>query len=182
MEKPVIEDPFQNPFLDPYLVPRGGTLSNPGEPLNRIEVPPIHTLIYKASVTFGLLASVNINDALLRAGITPQQPVLVRDAIIGIELNLNLPGTAAPPSASFLSPAQLQTGQTVGKIIPTNLKEAYNVRHMINAQRTGNRNVSFDINELKQISKNLNLSASGNKDVLANRINTAINAYYNIIT
>ena len=173
---------LQNPFLDPFSTPQGGSVAAPGQPLSRIPIPAIHTLVFKTTEDSGNLAAVNVSDALLRAGITPRQPVLIRDETVGIELNLNLFGTAATSGemTAQVTPAELQTGQVVGKIIPTNFREARTVLHLITAQRTGSRNVAFNINELKKIARNLDLPANGNKDVLANRIRTAIIEFYNL--
>lgn len=172
---------LQNPFLDPYSVPQGGKVAGLGERLIQIQVPAIQTLVYKTTNTSGYLAAVNVSEALLKAGITPRQPILIRDETIGIELNLNLLGTGSVSgvTSAQMTPAELQ-GQTVGKVIPRNVREARNVLHMITAQRTGTTNRSFDINELKKIARNLDLPSTGNKDVLANRIRTHIIDYFNL--
>lgn len=173
---------LQNPFLDPFSTPQGGTVANQGQPLSRLQIPQIQTLVFKTTENSGNLAAVNVSNALLRAGITPRQPVLIRDETIGIELNLNLFGTSATvgETPSQITPAELQTGQVVGKIIPTNFREARSVLHLITAQRSGSRNVAFNINELKKIARNLDLPATGNKDVLAHRIRTAIIEFFNL--
>lgn len=172
----------QNPFLDPFSSPPGGIVTVQGVPLSRIKIPAIQTLVSKTAENSGNLATVSVNDALLKAGITPRQTVLTSNEAIGIELNLNLFGnmpTVGNISAQ-LTPAELQTGQVVGRIIPTSFPEARSVLHLITSQRTGSRNIAFNINELKRIAKSLGLQAIGNKDVLANRIRTEIVEFYNI--
>lgn len=173
---------LQNPFLDPFTTPQGGVVVAAGQPLSRIQIPAIHTLVRKTSETSGSLAAVNVSDALLRAGITPRQPVLIRDEAIGIEISLSLVGgtSTSIEANTQITPADLQAGQVVGKIIPTNFREARSVLHLITAQRTGNRNAAFNINELKKIARNLDLPANGNKDVLANRIRTSIIEFFNL--
>jgi hypothetical protein len=173
---------LQNPFLDPFSTPQGGIVAAPGQPLRRLQVPSIQTLVFKTTENTGNLAAVNVSDALVRAGITPRQPVLFRDETIGIELNLNLFGAtpAVAETTSQVTAADIQTGQVVGRSIPTNFREARSVLHLITAQRTGSRNVAFNINELKRIARNLDLPANGNKDVLANRIRTSIIDFYNL--
>ncbi|CAN5891690.1 hypothetical protein BH23THE1_BH23THE1_32480 [soil metagenome] len=172
----------QNPFLDPFASHPETRVAALGQPLSRIFIPPIKTLIFKTADNSGNLAAVNVNDALSRAGITPQQPILVSDENIGIELNLNLFGGSSNvnETPSQVTPAEVQSGQVVGTIIPTTYREAKSVLHLITAQRTGSRNVAFNITELKRIAKNLDLQASGNKDVLANRIRTAIIGFFNL--
>jgi transglutaminase/protease-like cytokinesis protein 3 len=168
-----------NPFLDPYNIPQGGKITKVGEKLTKLEIPNIQTLVYKTTNNVEDLAAVNVNDALLRAGITPRQPVVFKDeAAFGIELPLMLLGTPAP--SSQVSPATLQTGKVIGRYIPTNIQEAKDVLHLIVPQRSGSKNTAFDINELRQIARNLQLPASGNKDVLANSIRSHIIQEYQL--
>ena len=172
---------LQNPFLDPFSTPQGATTALPGQPLSRIQIPPIRTLVRKTIDSTGSLTMVNVGEALNRAGITPRETVLVRDETIGIELNLSLFGTAIQEQTpSEVTPSEIQTGQVVGRRIPTNYREARDVLHLIVAQRTGSRNEAFNINQLKMIAKNLNIQSTGNKDVLANRIRTSIIEFYNL--
>lgn len=172
---------FQNPFLDPYSAPQGGRMANPGQPLQRLQIPPIQTLVRKTTETSGSLAMVDVSDVLNRAGITPREPVLVQDEQIGIQLNLSLFTTAiSNQTPSQVTPAELQTARGVGRRVPTNYREARDVLHLIVPQRTGSRNDAFNINELKRIARNLNLAATGNKDVLANNIRSEIIRFFNL--
>ena len=172
---------LQNPFLDPFNIPKGGSVVKLGQPLSKIQVPNIQTLVYKTAELSGNLAVVDVSEALNKAGITPREPVLFKDETVGIELNISLFG--APPSTqqtqSDISPA-ITTGQTIGRRIPNNYREARDMLHLITAQRTGSKNIAFNINELKQIAKNLHLQANGNKDALAARIRTAVIELFNL--
>ncbi len=170
---------FQNPFLDPYAVPQGGVASTAGSPLTRLQIPPVETLVYKTGETTGRLSMVNVSEALTRAGLIPQEPVLVRDETVGIELNLNLFG-AALQSPSQVTPMGTAPAQTMGRQIPKDMREARNVLHMITPARAGTKNAAFGITELKQIARNLDLPATGNKDFLANSIRTAIIEYFGL--
>lgn len=170
-----------NPFLDPYQPLRGAVITYVGQPLSRIEVPPIQTLVHKTEDTPQSLSVVDVSQVLNRAGITPRESVLIRDELIGIELDINVFGTAPSSGMSgSVSPADMQMGQTVGRNIPTNMKEARDSLEFITAQRTGGNHKNFGINDLKKIAKNLHLPTTGNKDVLVNRIRTAVIDYYNL--
>jgi hypothetical protein len=169
---------FQNPFLDPYASLQGGIVSGPGIPLARLQVPPIDTLLYKTGETRGRLGMVNVPEALSRTGTLAHQPVSVWNEAVGLELSLaslSTPGQAPPITTTGVVPVQ-------GAIqaIPTNMREAREVLPMITPQRTGSKSRVFGINDLKQIARNLNLPSTGNKDVLASRIRTAIIEYFNL--
>lgn len=168
-----------NPFLDPYNTPQGGRLSLVGQQLKPLEIPPIRTLIQKPTDTTGTLTFVNISEALSR--VTPRENFVVKDETVGIELNLSLFGasmTGQAPGGN--TPVELQTGQTVGRVIPTNISEALENLHLITGQRTGSKNVAYNINELRQIARNLNLPSNGNKDDLATRIREHVTGFYGI--
>lgn len=164
------------PFLNPHAVPHSGKITGPDEPLSRIQMPTINTLVSKTINSEESLTAVNVNDILLRAGVTPRQPVRVKDETIGIELNLNLTGS----TNAQISPAELQTGQIMGKAIPTNLREARDALHMITAQRKGTTNKAFAIGELKTIARNLDLPVNGSKDIIANRIRSHVIEYFHL--
>lgn len=165
-----------SPFLNPRTLPQGGRITGPNEPLTRIQIPPIQTLISKSVNINENLGAVNVNDVLLRSGVTPRQPIRIRDEVIGIELNLSLTGNPL----GQVSPAELQIGQTMGKFIPTTLHEARDALHMITAQRKGTTNRAFAIGELKTIARNLDLSSTGSKDILANRIRAHVIGVFNL--
>jgi hypothetical protein len=169
---------FQNPFLDPYASLQGGTVSNVGNPLTRLQVPPINTLLYKTEEPRGRLGMVSVPEALSRTGLTTQQPMLVRNEAIGIELSLATMATPGqPPPITSGGVAPVPGGI---QAIPTNMREAREVLSMITPQRTGSKSRVFGINDLKQIARNLNLPSTGNKDVLASRIRTAVIEYFNL--
>lgn len=167
----------QNPFLDPFSTPVGGRIGEHGQPLTRLQIPAINTLVFKTVESTGNLLMVDVSDALQQAGITPREPVLVGDEDIGIQLNLNIFGVEGLQTPAQINPAEIG-GQTVGRRLPTDYREARDVLHLITAQRTSKRadtqNATFKIAELKRIARNLNLHSGGNKDVLANRIRTAV--------
>ncbi len=75
--------------------------------------------------------------------------------------------------------AVFQPVEQVGgpKKLPTNLKEAHAVMHLITSQRKSKTNPAFDNLELKEISKNLNLPSTGKREELVSRILKAINDY-----
>lgn len=166
------------PFLTLGSVPQSGRITGPNEPLSRIQVPLIQTLVSKSTNGNQDLGTVNVNDILLRAGITPRQPVRIKDETIGIELSLNLGGNSS--SSAQISPAELQTGQTMGKFVPTNLREARDALHMITSQRKGTTNRAFAIGELKTIARNLDLPSTGSKDILANRIRSHVIEFFHL--
>ena len=168
------------PFMNPRSLPPSGRITGQNEPLFRIQVPLIQTLVSKSTSSNENLGAVNVSDVLLRAGITPRQPVRIRDETIGIELNLNLTGNSSGSISGQISPAELQTGQTMGKFVPTTLREARDALHMITAQRKGTTNRAFAIGELKTIARNLDLSSTGSKDILANRIRSHVIEVFNL--
>jgi hypothetical protein len=169
-----------NPFLETETIPGAGRVTLAGQKLSRIQVPPIKTLVHKPTTMTGELINVNVNDVLTRAGVTPTQSVVVSNETYGIRLELNLLGIPSSSGTAQLTPADLQKGQNVGRYIPTNVREARDVLHKISPQRTGNKNDSFNISELKKIAKNLDLPSVGNKDVLAVNIRNYIIDYYNL--
>ena len=170
---------FQNPFLDPYAPLHGGTVSPVGAPLTRLQIPPVETLVYRTGENRGGLSMVSVPAALSRTGSAAQQPVVVRNEAVGIELSLAAVGSRGQPPPP-ITPAGTSPVQAASQPIPTNMREAREVLSMITPQRTGSKSRVFGINELKQIARNLNLPSTGNKDVLASRIRTAIIEYFNL--
>jgi hypothetical protein len=168
---------FDNPFLDPFASPKGGVMVELGQPLIRLEIPDIRTLIYKTSSS-GSLSMINMNQVLTSAGITPRQPILVQDENVGIELNLNILENRT--SNVQINSADLPSGQTIGRKIPANAREARDVLHLISSQRAGSSNNAFSINELKKIARNLNIPATGSKDVLVNNIRNYIIDFFDL--
>lgn len=166
---------FNNPYLDPYLDLPGGKSSVVGQPLAPLNIPPIQTLLSKRGKPIGNLTMVQVADTLARAGIVPEEPVYVREENVGIELNLNLYGAAAP---STTQTSDLDMGHTVGRSIPKDFREARNVLQLIVPSRSGSKNTAFNIAELRQIAKNLNLPSSGDKKTIADRIRSAVIGFY----
>lgn len=169
---------FQNPFLDQYTSLDGGVVSPAGSPLVRLPIPQIDTLLYKTGETQNRLRMMNVPESLSRAAHLPQQPILVRNEAIGIELTLPTIGnlTQAPPiTTTGVTPVQ-----GVIKNLPKNMREALEVLPMITSQRRGSKSQVFGIEDLKQIARNLDLPSTGDKDVLAARLRTAIIEYFNL--
>lgn len=162
----------------------GVITTNPGQPLRRIEIPSVNTLINKPLTTTAPISMVEVGERLRQAGITPKEPVLHKDEAVGIELSLNLfSSNAAPQIMSQTNTIDITSGvqgQIVGRYIPTNPKEAKDMLHLISTQRTGKKNGAFGINELKKIARNLDLPATGNKEDIANRIRTHIISFFNL--
>lgn len=174
-------DTTQNPFFDPFSELKPGTIVGPDQPLPRIQIPYISTLVSKSQESKGTLIMVNVGEALNKAGITPREPILAVNEGIGIELNLNLfSSTTGMQTPIQMNPTEITGTQTVGRDIPKDAREVRNVLHLITGQRTGSRHDSFNINELKKIARNLNLSTNGNKDAIANRIRTHIEEFFNL--
>jgi hypothetical protein len=166
---------FQNPYLDPYLNIIGGKSSVVGQPLVPLSIPPIQTLLTKKGKPHGSLSMVQVTDTLIRAGIVPEEPIQIKEESVGIELNLNLYGVATEPVGET---SNLEAGKTLGKSIPKDFREARNALQLIVPSRSGSKNTAFNIGELRQIARNLNLPSSGNKEAIANRIRTAVIAFY----
>lgn len=177
MSQPPSDQPglFNNPYLDPYLDLPGGKSSVVGQSLTPLSIPPVQTLLSKRGKPIGNLNMVQVTDTLARAGIVPEEPVYVREENVGIELNLNLYGAAAP---STTQASGLDMGHAVGRSIPKDFREARNVLQLIVPSRSGSKNTAFNIGELRQIARNLNLPSSGNKEAIANRIRSAVIAYF----
>lgn len=63
------------------------------------------------------------------------------------------------------------------KKYPKTLKEAYDVLSMISDDKSSKARQVYNIDELRLIAKNLNLSASGKKSDLVARIHSAVTSY-----
>lgn len=172
-----------NPFLDVTAdIPRG-ELSIAGSPLKKLRLPKITTLIHIVADQPDQLSIGNIS-ATLHQVIPPNNEVSTQDPGIGTDLGdeLNLIGfeeTTPLTTVGQTNPAALQSKSMVRQL-PTNMREARNVLHLITAKRKGTSNESFGIAELKTIAKNLNIPAAGNKNVVADKLRTAIMKYFNI--
>jgi len=65
----------------------------------------------------------------------------------------------------------------VHRTIPKNLQEAYKVDYLITNKRSSRTNRYFTLSELKILAKNLNISISGNKNLLVGRILDKLKSY-----
>src|SRR5665648_205204 len=168
----------QNPFLLSYRVPEGGRLTVQGQPLSRLQIPQVTTLISQPSGPISTLAEVNVARAFLE--LTPSEQVNLQivgpDDPLGMQLNPNI--VMDPSVGGTINPAQAQA--IINRRIPTNAREARDMLAFIIVSRTGSENRAFGINELKQICKNLNLPASGSKAELATRIRSYIIEFFNL--
>jgi hypothetical protein len=64
--------------------------------------------------------------------------------------------------------------------LPKNLKEAYEFLDMITGEKSSKNRKVFDLPELKQIAKSLDISPTGNKTEIARRIRQAVEKYHSI--
>jgi len=171
---------FENVFYDPYVTIPSATVSQAGQPLARLIIPPIQTLIYKTQPATRIIPMIEAplpSGQVTPAGVTtPVTPA--REETGGIVLNLNLLG-GAPPSEPQINPAQIPS-QSLGTRIPTKPREVLEVLHMITAKKAGSKNEAFTLVELKQIAKNLHLPVLGNKDGIATSIRNYIIEFFNL--
>ncbi len=61
--------------------------------------------------------------------------------------------------------------------LPKTLKEAASVLDKISADKTSKNRSVFDLDEIKEIAKNLNISPTGNKTEIVRRIRLAVEKY-----
>lgn len=167
-----------NPFLDTNDPPIGGYITSFGEPLSRITVPKINTLIVKIGEYTTMLGMSEASLEFPNVGVNVDN-IIVRNESIGIQLNLNSWSSVSTERTNS-GHIMTSTGQVVGKRIPRNFTEAREMLQFISPKRTGSENQSFDVQELKQIARNLNLATTGIKEVLANRIISAVNEFFGL--
>jgi len=167
-----------NPVLDYQTMVRRGVLVNRGQPLQKIVVPPIRTLIYESTDKIPSLAMVTVQTALAAENV-----ILNRDAEtdatnvgIGLDISLLTLGSQAPSQIS----STMGDGRITGRQIPTNMHEARAVINQISPTRAGAKNEAYGITELRQIARNLNIAASGKKEELANRIRKEVMEFFNL--
>jgi hypothetical protein len=163
-------------FLDPRTASTlGARLSTEGQPLNRITIPNINTLIYSSGQTQirtglqGLIVKADIKTAAL-----PSRNITDEEKQIGIVIESGIVGQPTPGSIPHTN-----TMQDVRQI-PTNYAEAYAVRHLISSQRPSKNIKLYGKPELVKIAQNLQLNTSGKKDELSARILTALYSFYDI--
>lgn len=165
----------ENPFLDQYNQPDEGKVSIEGNPLNRIFIPDIETLVSENSRVSRQLPSINIQSLLAKAGQTPVKPAPF-NGNTGIMLDVNLTkneGSSLPENVNLGG-----TYQT-GVKLPTTLEEARDKLALIVPERAG-RNGKFGVNHLQQIARNLGIESHGNKAAIANRIRSAVITHFNL--
>jgi hypothetical protein len=171
----------KNPFLDPYSVPPSGKLANENERLFRVRVPEIQTLIYESTDRPLLLSSVPVSSNLNTRNAIASEPAATDAGNVGIGLDISLLTMGAQPTSPIpKESSSIRSGQTMGRQIPTNMHEARNMLHLISPLRTGKKNEAFNIGELKQVARNLNIPTSGKKEELANRIRSSIVEFFNL--
>ena len=162
--------PVTNPCLNP--ISPGGIMSEPNQPLTRLFVPNIATLISGAPpipielATIALALDVDESNRLVSGN----------DIQVGTEINLSVFGKS---KFGQINPAEIPVSGS-GRHIPRNRAEARDILHLIVPSRAGAKNTAFRVNELKIIARNLGLSLSGNKDELVNRIRTDIINYFQL--
>jgi len=167
-----------NPFLDPFSPPKGGEIAEPNQPLIKLDIPDIKTVIHKTTESLGQLSMVSITKAFTDAGQIPQKQVLGTDQNIGIKLDISMLSVGTKTLVQS-NPSEIQTGTIRGRIPCTPAEVKQNL-HLVSTKRTSSTSKNYSITELKQIAKCLQLPASGNKDVLANNIRNYIQELYGL--
>lgn len=164
-----------NPCLTIGLI--GGTMAEPGQPLNRLSIPDISTLISDRPSVPSELGTIPFEViAALDRGTHTVQTAPGEEPTVGHEINL---GVFGKNKFGQINPAEIPK-QGSGRHIPRNLAEARDSLNFITDTRSGAKNTAFRVNELRQIARNLNLTATGNKPELVNRIRTAVIEYYRL--
>lgn len=138
------------------------TLTYTGNPLSKVYFPEVETRI-----------STNTNENLEFGFVTNEQIVKPETQMA----NLISPIAGMPKldiGESVFKPVEQM--DTIKKI-PTNLKEAYDVLHLISNERKSKSNPVFDNAQLKEIAKNLNLLPTGKKEEIVARIRKAVSDY-----
>jgi hypothetical protein len=161
-------------FLDPVIAPTlGAKLSVEGQPLNRIIIPPIKTLIYSSNQTQlqTSLQSVIINQDIQKLNL-PSRIISEEEQQIGIVIENNMGFQPTPGSVP-------QTSAIPGsRAIPTDYTSALANRHLISQGRASKNVKVYNKAELVQLAKNLQINALGKKDELSNRILAALDSFF----
>lgn len=157
------------------------TITGPDEPLSRITLPDIKTLLgsYKSTAETATIGRVTVNDIATRVG---GIQINVDVTNIGINIDPNLAG-ASSHLGGLQTGSHIQVVQTkeVGKHIPTNYSEAKSALDQIRPTRSGSKRDAFTLQELKTIAVNLRIDHRGatTKAALAELIKTAVSDYFN---
>ena len=115
---------------------------------------------------------VQTKEAQLALGFLPPQAVPV--ATQAIVFNPNAPTF----NVAYDIQKAIQEELPAEKRLPKNLKETYEVLDMISMERTSKNRRVFDIGEIKQIAKNLEISPTGNKTEIVRRVRQAVLNYH----
>jgi len=150
----------------------GGRMSEQGQPLFRLNIPNIQTLISRSTETEGgALSTVEIASMIANQNFTP----LPVEQAPGIIIDTSIPGRPSVPEAG-----PVITSQTVGRVLPRTFDEVQRSLSLITPTRAGKKNPAYTLSELKIIAQNLSLPSSGvNKESLANLIIRKVTEYYN---
>lgn len=172
---------MSNPFLDPEVEISRGKLSIAGEPLRTLILPDISTLISTTENQKEDLITVKLINSFAEQIVVEEEEKPIKNDLVGFELNFDFYDTAdLNPGSSMSQINQASLGKTLGNVLPTTMREALNVLHLITPRRKGAANESFGIHELRTIAKSLNIPSNGNKDVLAMRITKTVTEFFNI--
>jgi hypothetical protein len=159
--------------MDPTLE-MPGMLTNPDEPLFRLRIPNIQTLISRRVENerpeigmVGLQTAVESQKFVSKA--------IGREDVIGITIDTSVPGLQIGPVMTENQPV---LAQSVGKQLPRTYEEARNNLSLIVPGRAGKRTNVYKLEDLKAIARNLNLPSTGNKETIANTIVTAVTRFF----
>lgn len=152
-----------------------GAMVQFGQPLRRLQIPNIQTLISTPEQSgVAPIENVSIVSVIDTAKFVNHVPV-EGERVLGITIDTRIPGQ------QIMAPGTSQeqfASQGVGRQIPRSFQEARNVLGMINPGRSGKKGNAFSQAELKKIAQNLSLPSSGSKAELANRLIQAITSFY----
>ncbi len=149
-------------------------LTNPGEPLFRLRIPNIQTLISRRAESerpeigmVGLQTTVESQKFASKA--------IGKEDVIGITIDTSVPGGQGGPVMAETPPI---LAQSVGRQLPRTYEEARNNLSLITPGRSGKRTNVYKLDELKKIAQNLNLPSAGNKETIANTIVNAVARFF----
>ena len=156
----------------------GGEMSEKGEPLSKLFIPPIETLINKPQVSRAELEFSQVPFDITSGGTTPVRTVMEAENPFGVHIDIGIHGMISPVQYE-INPAQIK-GTGTKRPIPTNFPEARSAMGLISNKRSGQKVEFFSLPELRTIAQNLRLPKNGNKDELVNRLISAIKNFYNM--
>ena len=134
--------------------------------LNRIIFPDFRTLVFKENSNVNHISMIEIDE------IIDTSENVIQNPDIGTFIN-NANIHNISNNISNVNESQLST-VTVGVEIPQTYEEARNKLHMISGAASSKKRTFYRVDQLKAICKNLKLSTSGNKKILAERLTSAI--------